>query len=145
MNIASSLVESYMYSDMFNREYDGGSYISERITAGGAPVNTIAPLLCLQSTEYDREDDGPLANKVVPTGLVIIHIHKEPDTEYEEDSFHFDENREVLPDSLHDILFESILQRHSKRQEQHTPKKHSAKKVPKLSTKTSLKKHKKKK
>jgi len=136
MNIAASLVESYMYADMFNREYDGGADISERIMVGGAPVNKIAPSL---SKKSDR-DDGPLANKVVPTGLVIIQIYKEPETEYD-DSFYSEDSREVLPDSLHDILFDSILKHNKQMISQQ--KRHSAKKTPKSSRQTLSKNYKK--
>lgn len=120
-NIAASLVESYIYSDMYNREYNGGA--PEKIHVGGAPVDYIASSLKLDD-EGNQKGGGKLANKVVPAGLVMIQVRKDPDVEFEET--HCPEfNREVVPHHLFDQLFDSILQSKSRKYENHrkTPKK----------------------
>lgn len=104
MNVAGSLVESYMYADMYNREYEGGSDVQEKIYIGGFPVTLGQDGGKSPKTKHD----GPLSNKVVPAGLVLIQIRREPDVEYE-DHFCPGENREVIPDKLYDMLMGSIL------------------------------------
>ena len=129
MNIASSLVQSFMYADMFNREYDGGAVDGDTIIAGGLPVHYIAP--SLSSTEkndgeYTGGSRGPFENKVVPVGLVIINPNKEQDVEYE-NYLYPGFNREVISDSLYEQLMGSVMtgQSHKKRK---TPPKHVSRK-----------------
>lgn len=46
INLADSLVESYMYADMFNREFEGGSDSgTDKIYGAGLPVEYIVPSL----------------------------------------------------------------------------------------------------
>ena len=135
MNIAASLVESYMYADMFNRE--GGS---EKVFVGGVPVDHILPALRKElahkeqeggnpSTNANSSCGGPFKHKVIPAGLVIINVHKDPDVQYEE-YFHPSTSREVISDSMYDMLFASVrtperpnrAALHSKRR---TPPKHT--------------------
>jgi len=128
MNIADSLVQSYMYADMYNRAYEGGGASEdERIHVGGVPVDKI---LEYEGSEIEQEGGkgptnsnmecrGPLANKVVPAGLVLIHIRREPDVEYE-DHFYPGVNREVVPESLYDRLMGSVIM--EKRRNQTPPK-----------------------
>jgi hypothetical protein len=126
MNITPSLVQSYMYADMFNREYDGGA---ERVIVGGVPVEHILPSLRKQiganvnvqeggntnsyshtrNCPHNECGDGPFKNKVVPAGLVVIGVHKDPDSKYE-DYFHPTASREVISDSMYDMLFASVLE-----------------------------------
>ena len=112
MNLASSLVQSFMYADMFNREYEGGgSDEPEKITVAGLPVQYIAPSLDSSSpntNEYTGGGSGPFENKVVPAGLVLIPSYKDPDVEYEEHLYP-GLNREVIPDSIYDNLVGSVL------------------------------------
>jgi len=118
-NIVGSLVESYMYSDMYNREFDGGADVPDKVHVGGVPVENILP--SIGKDDNDSEQDGsqeggnpykkcsgPFANKVVPAGLVLIQIRKDPDVEYE-DHVHPGMNREVVPESLYDMLVKSVL------------------------------------
>jgi hypothetical protein len=54
MNIVGSLVESYMYSDMYNREYDKDGL--DKVYVGGVPVENILPSI---GKKYDsKEHDG---------------------------------------------------------------------------------------
>lgn len=128
MNIADSLVQSYMYADMYNRAYEGGGSEDGRIHVGGVPVENI-----LDNRDSDVEQEGgkgpkqsnmecsgPLANKVVPAGLVLIHIRRDPDVEYE-DHFYPGTNREVVPESLYDRLVGSVVM--EKRRNRTPPKK----------------------
>lgn len=113
MNIASSLVQSFMYADMFNREYDGGAVEEpEKIVAGGLPVQYIAPSLSSSKTnkegEYTGGSSGPFENKVVPVGLVVINPHKEKDVEYEKHLYP-GFNREVVSDSMYERLMGSVM------------------------------------
>ena len=135
MNLAGSLVESYMYADMFNREYDGGSDgAPEKIQSAGVPVDKIATSISTTTNQEFEQDggksqpNGPFANKVVPAGLVLIQIRKEPDVEYE-NHFHPGARREVIPDSLYEILMGSVSAKQSihrrmtpKRNKRTTPK-----------------------
>lgn len=110
MNIAGSLVESYMYADMYNREYEGGSDVQEKIHVGGFPVENISGI---DQKEQDggkspkSKDNGPFSNKVVPVGLVLIQIERTPNVEYE-DHYCPGMNREVVPDDLYDRLMGSL-------------------------------------
>ncbi len=46
LSIADSLVESYIYADMYNREYEGGNNgLTEKIYGAGLPVEYIIPSL----------------------------------------------------------------------------------------------------
>ena len=117
MNIAGSLVESYMYADMYNREYEGGSDIQERIQVGGFPVENVlsstADIKKYETAEQDggkspKNKTGPLSNKVVPVGLVLIQTKRVPDVEYT-DHYFPGVNREVVPEHLYDTLIGSIL------------------------------------
>ena len=116
MNLASSLVESYMYADMFNREYEGGANMQERVYVAGLPVEKIVSSV----GKYEEEEDtkiqeggglglgsGPFINKVVPVGLVVINNKEQSNTEYE-NYFRPGVQREVIPDSLYDILISSV-------------------------------------
>lgn len=117
INLVDSLVESYLYSDMYNREYEGGNDGRiEKIYGAGIPVEYIVPSL---QKEYSVHSDnqvqeggqnckGPFSNKVVPVGLVFIRVQRDPDLEYE-DHFYPGENREVVPDSLYELLVGSVL------------------------------------
>jgi hypothetical protein len=106
-----------MYADMYNRAYEGGGGSEdERVHVGGVPVDKILEKRDgnLEQeggkgpSNSNRECRGPLANKVVPAGLVLIHIRREPDVEYE-DHFHPGMNREVVPESLYDRLMGSVI------------------------------------
>lgn len=122
MNLASSLVESYMYADMFNREYEGGSNMQERIYTGGLPVAKIVP--SIGKDDYNNNEEangvqeggkrGPFANKVVPVGLVIINSKECSNTEYE-NHFHPGVQREVIPDSLYETLIMSVVSSNKRR------------------------------
>jgi hypothetical protein len=130
MNIFGSLVESYMYADMFNREYDGGSSAhEEKIYVGGAPVEYILPTL--HQNNFQSKNDmvsggsrGSFQNKVVPAGLVIIYVHKDQDADYE-NMFYPGENREVIPDALYDRLTESVFKESGSKPRYSTPPKHN--------------------
>jgi len=113
-NIVGSLVESYIYADTYNREYDSNADVPNKIHVGGAPVEEILPSIS-KDREYNQDGgsspkrcSGPFANKVVPAGLVLIQIRKDPDVEYE-DHIHPGVNREVVPESLYDMLIGSVL------------------------------------
>jgi len=112
-NIAESLVESYMYADMYNR--DGGG--PERIHVGGAPVNYMVSSLNINDEDKDqmkggdKKPTGKLANKVVPVGLVVIQIRREPNVEFEEQRH----PQEVVPHELFERLFENVMQKSSSR------------------------------
>ena len=118
MNLASSLVESYMYLDMFNREYDGGSNMQERIHGAGLPVENIIPSIGKTGPyEKDAEETlspqkggvrGPFSNKAVPAGLVIINNREHSNVEYA-NHFHPGVQREVVPDSLYERLLMSVV------------------------------------
>jgi hypothetical protein len=133
MNIAGSLVESYMYSDMFNREYDsaGGSYLQEKIHVGGSPVEYILPSLKKQNGGKMDEDkdqtptggNGPFQNKVVPVGLVLIPTYKDQEVEFADD-FHPGVNREVISESVFDALFGSVSSSEHKKNRYTTPPKY---------------------
>jgi hypothetical protein len=113
MNIAGSLVESYLYADMYNREYEGGSDVQEKIYVGGVPVEHIQPSVggIDQKQEGGKspknKQNGPFSNKVVPVGLVLIQVRKDSDVEYE-DHYFPGVNREVIPDTLFDTLIGSM-------------------------------------
>jgi len=130
MNLAASLVESYMYADVFNREYDGGSNFQDKFTVGGVPVETIVPSIGARDDDLqsdnkqeggDSNSQGPFANKVVPAGLVMIPVQKYQDIEYE-DHIHPGADRKVVPDSLFDLLFGSV-QNSTKKHRNRTPSK----------------------
>lgn len=129
MNIASSLVQSFMYADMFNREYDGGAVgvEQEKIIAGGLPVHYIAPSL-ENDGEYTGGSSGPFENKVVPTGLVIINPNKERDVEYE-NYLYPGFNREVVSDSLYERLMGSVIVGQPQKKRKNPPKHVSKKKT----------------
>ena len=131
---------------MYNREFDGGADVPDKVHVGGVPVENIVPSIGKDDNGSDskeleqdggnphkkcsqgftesvgrgksaifRKDDvgvlhenGPFANKVVPAGLVLIQIRKDPDVEYEE-HVHPGVNREVVPESLYDMLVGSVL------------------------------------
>jgi hypothetical protein len=121
MNITASLVDSYMYADMFNREYEGGSDITERVVVGGVPVEHILPSLRNNigtqtggDLSSSKSGGGPFQNKVVPVGLVVIEPRKDHDVEYT-DYFHPNASREVVSDSMYDILFAAALEPKSRK------------------------------
>ena len=113
INLADSLVESYMYADMFNREYEGGSDSgTEKVNGAGLPVEYIVPSLKNEPVQGQGQEGGakckgPFTNKVVPVGLVLIRVQRDPDLEYDE-HFYPGVNREVVPDSLYETLMESV-------------------------------------
>lgn len=119
-NIIGSLVESYMYSDMYNREFNGGADVPDKVYVGGVPVDNIVPSIGKDDNDSDSKEleqdggnphkkySGPFANKVVPAGLVLIQIRKDPDVEYEEHVYP-GVNREVVPEALYDMLVGSVL------------------------------------
>jgi hypothetical protein len=114
-NIAGSLVESYMYADMYNRE--GGD--PERIHVGGAPVNYMVSSLNINDEDKDqmnggnKKTTGKLTNKVVPAGLVVIQIRREPNVEFEEQRH----PQEVVPHELFERLFENMQKSSSRKYE----------------------------
>jgi hypothetical protein len=117
IDLASSLVESYMYADMYNREYDGGSgNMNEKAYSAGVPVEYVLPSLKTEHPEKHQSDHqdggqkckGPFTNKVVPVGLILIETRKDPDVEYD-DHFFPGENREVIPDALYEMLMGSVM------------------------------------
>jgi hypothetical protein len=141
MNLVGSLVESYLYADMFNREYQGGSTdVQEKVFSAGLPVGNIVPSIgnTLKNTHPENHEQnggqktGPFSNKVIPVGLILIQNHKESDVEYE-NHFHPGMKREVVPESLYEMLVGSVLMSSKRRR---TPPKHHSKK------RTSHKKHK---
>ena len=102
---------------MYNREFDGGADVPDKVHVGGVPVEKILPSIGKNDNDSDLEQDGgnphkkcsgPFANKVVPAGLVLIQIRRDPDVEYEE-HVHPGVNREVVPESLYDMLVGSVL------------------------------------
>lgn len=129
MNLAGSLVESYMYADMFNREYEGGSDdMPEKLQSAGFPVEKIATSISRVANNHTNDNsfeqdggkpNGPFANKVVPVGLVLIQTRKDPDVEYE-NHFHPGTRREVVPDSLYEMLMVSVMS--AKKYKRTTPK-----------------------
>jgi hypothetical protein len=132
MNIAESLVESYIYADVFNREYQGGSDVPEKIYIGGAPVEYILPYLKKDNLEKSIKQDGgntglsmggPLDNKIVPVGLVVIQTPKIVRSNDASDLY-FEENREVVSESLYDLLIGAVLEKGSdaKKSRHLTPK-----------------------
>jgi hypothetical protein len=130
MNIVGSLVESYMYADMFNREYDGGTGVNlqEKIYVGGSPVEYILPSLQKHEGGKIDKNDGPFQNKVVPAGLVFIPAIKDAEFDYYADLYQ-EYNREVVPDSLYDKLIDSVSSHSLKKQKRSTPTKHSQNKT----------------
>jgi hypothetical protein len=133
MNLAASLVESYMYADVFNREYDGGSNLQDKFTVGGVPVETILPYIGARDDDSQSDNkqeggesnsQGPFANKIVPVGLVMIPIQKCQDIVYE-DHIHPGADRKVVPDSLFDLLLGSV-QSSTKTHRNRTPTKRRA-------------------
>lgn len=144
MNLASSLVESYMYADMFNREYNGGSNMQERIYAAGLPVEKIVPSIGKYEGEEKEQEGGgeckgPLSHKVVPAGLVIIQSKEYSNSEYE-NHFHPGVQREVIPDSIYEMLIMSVTPSSQKRRI--TPKKKSHDKKHSSSRKIKSNRHK---
>ena len=70
MSIISSVAESYMFADMYNRDYGGGSaaaassaFYSDNAQDGGSEPEF------LQTGGFPLQTDGPLANLVVPVGI----------------------------------------------------------------------------
>jgi hypothetical protein len=134
MNLASSVAESYMYIDMLNREYSGGTNVPEKIHAAGYPVEKIVPSIGKNTesnkesnTEIDRPEKmvsggGPFSDKVVPVGLFIINSREESNAEYE-NYFHPGVHRDVISESLYDKLMSSVVRPNPKSRS--TPKKHS--------------------
>lgn len=127
MNLVPSLVESYMYADMFN----GSS--SDKTFVGGAPIEHILPTgdylsfsvkessnPSVQSGVQEGGRGGLLANKVIPAGLVVIQIPINPDVKYELDDLPQENN--VIADSLFDILMGSVLK--TTNNKRRTPPKH---------------------
>jgi hypothetical protein len=132
-SILPSIVESYMYADMYNRDYDGGSGTLDRVQVGGVSVDHILPSINNKDGYKGHENDlhdggnrkcnGPFTDKVVPVGLVFISIQKDPDVEYEEHIYP-GVNREVISDSLYDKLIGSVLL--EKRRNKTPPKRRSS-------------------
>ena len=116
---------------MFNREYDGGSddksVLQDKIYVGGAPVEYILPFLKTQNggSSSGKSVVGPFENKVVPAGLVLISPPKDVHSDYE-NLFYPGERREVVPESLYDILTGAAFKEsHSMSKTRHsTPPKH---------------------
>lgn len=137
MNLAPSLVESYMYADMFNSD-------NVQNFVGGAPVEHILPSITRGGanppSDSQEEVGGPLKNKVVPAGLVVIHssptlilrseiaqTHRTP-VEYDECA----QERDVLPDNVFDILLGSMMKKPADMHKRRTPpKRKDAKKMSK--------------
>jgi hypothetical protein len=130
MNLASSVAESYMYIDMLNREYSGGTNVPEKIHAAGYPVEKIVPSIgknVESNKEIDRPEKmisggGPFSDKVVPAGLFIINSRDESNAEYE-NYFHPGVHRDVISESLYDKLMSSVVRTNPKSRS--TPKKRS--------------------
>jgi hypothetical protein len=96
MNIVPSLVEGYMYSEMYHLE---GGHMS-----GGFPLSGMS-----SSTEMVGGSAGSgiqLAHYVVPIGLVCdmrvapIHIHYATEIPDSDD---------VIDDKIHDILYDNVV------------------------------------
>lgn len=119
MNLVPSLVESYMYADMYNG--NGGA---DKTFVGGAPIEHILPSIRKSvKKETDLQEGGRgglLANKVVPAGLVVVQIPINSNVKYELDDFPPENN--VVPDSLFDILMGSVLK--TTNNKRRTPPKH---------------------
>lgn len=121
MNLASSVAESYMYIDMLNREYSGGTNMQEKIHAAGYPVEKIVPSI-IKNSELNAEVDenekmirggGPFSDKVVPAGLFIINSREESNAEYD-NYFHPGVHRDVISESLYDKLMSSVVRTNPK-------------------------------
>jgi hypothetical protein len=109
-----------MYADMYNREYDGGSSESEKTQVAGVPIDSLIGKgeddnhTQDSDSEFDQHGGkkicgGPFTNKVVPAGLVMIHIRKDPDVEYADTMPHSYIPRKTVPESLFDVLIGSLL------------------------------------
>jgi hypothetical protein len=75
-------------------------------------VEYIVPSLKNEPVQGQVQDGGakckgPFTNKVVPVGLVLISVRRDPDLEYD-DHFYPGVNREVVPDSLYETLMDSV-------------------------------------
>lgn len=120
MNLASSVAESYMYIDMLNREYNGGTNIQDKIHAAGYPVEKIARSIVKNAklnAEVDENEKmiggGPFSGKVVPAGLFIINSREESNAEYD-NYFHPGVHRDVISETLYDKLMSSVVRTNSK-------------------------------
>lgn len=106
MNIlAPSLAESYLYAEMYNRGFDGGSDAPEKITTAGVPVTQFI-------TGFNEQNGGAgevvgiLAGKTIPAGLALDLRRNRRDIEYEP---HLEEGSSgVISDELFDRLFDSV-------------------------------------
>jgi hypothetical protein len=131
MNIAQSFAEAYLYNEMYNSRFDGGSDISEKITTGGVPVVNL--ITHNEQSGGAREDSGPLAGIVIPAGLVLDCRRNNRNIEYES---HLEKGSSgVISDDLFDRLFDSVSSGKNPRNNT------SAKSKPATSKTSSKKKH----
>jgi hypothetical protein len=120
MNILPSLVEGYMYSEMYHLE--GGRM------SGGFPLQSFVEM----SDSTDMVGGGnlcsaiQLAHYVVPIGLVCdmrvgpTHIHYNGDISYSD---------KVIDDRIHDILYEKIGRTGSRKKLMRNPSKNKSVRV----------------
>ena len=102
MNLAPSLAEAYIYTEMYNRNFEGGSI---SLTTAGVPVAHFITEFAEQRGGA-REIVGPLDWKTIPAGLVLDLRRNRRDIEYEP---HLEEGSSgVISDELFDRLFDSV-------------------------------------
>ena len=138
MNLVQSLANSYTYADMTNRNYEGGSEISEQISTAGLSVghmigggnSTNGPIL---GGDAGSTGLGDLSEKMIPAGLVMNCRRNKRQIEYES---HLEEGSSgVITDDLFDRLFDAITPSASRRRNRNT-RRANAKKSSNLSAKT---------
>lgn len=109
MNLAPALAEAYTYAYTFNREYDGGSNIPEKIETAGLSVESLLtnsnnPNHIEGGSSMSKE--GPLSNKTIPAGLVLDRRRNKHHIEYE--SHLESKSSGTISDDLFDKLFDAV-------------------------------------
>jgi hypothetical protein len=112
--------------------------VPDKIYVGGVPVEYILPSLKNNESESvhttkqnggnaDSSICGPLDNKVVPVGLVVINTPRMMNPDSNKANYLYpEENREVevVSESLYDMLIGAVLKKqYEDRTSQSTPKK----------------------
>ena len=108
MNLAPALAEAYTYAYTFNREYDGGSNIPEKIETAGLTVDNLLTDINIHNRIEggSLSKDGPLSNKAIPAGLVLDRRRNKHQIEYES---HLDSaSSGTISDDLFDKLFDAV-------------------------------------
>ena len=137
MNLVKSPAESYAYAEVFNRKYEGGSEISEKIMTAGLAVKhliggTDAPIL--GGGGSGSMGMGNLSEKTIPAGLVLNCRRNKRQIKYES---HLEEGSSgVISDELFDHLFDAITPQAPRRRTHAASRRLNAKKSSNLSAKT---------